>query len=71
MNSSAEGALPTLLATTGENVEGGDYYGPMRMGEMRHSAHKVRSVRASQDEADGARLWSVSTELTGVEYSFD
>ncbi len=68
MNSSAEGALPTLLATTGPVVAGGDYYGPMKMGEMRHSAHKVDTVPASKDEADARRLWEVSTELTGVTY---
>ena len=69
MNSSAEGALPTLLATTGSDVSGGDYFGPMKMGEMRHSAHKVDTIPASKDEADARHLWEVSTELTGVTYS--
>lgn len=68
MNSSAEGALPTLLATTGTDVEGSDYYGPMRMGEMRHSAHKVDTIPASKDREDARRLWDISTELTGVSY---
>ena len=27
-NSPAEGALPTLMAATGNNVQGGDYFGP-------------------------------------------
>ncbi len=70
MNTSAEGALPTLMATTRDDVEGGDYFGPMQMGEMRHSAHKVDTVTASKDEADAARLWALSTKLTGVEYVF-
>ncbi len=69
MNSSAEGALPTLLAATGDDVAGGDYFGPMKMGEMRHSAHKVNTIPASKDADDAARLWDVSTELTGVSYS--
>jgi NAD(P)-dependent dehydrogenase (short-subunit alcohol dehydrogenase family) len=68
MNSSAEGALPTLLATTGADVQGGDYYGPMRMGEMRHSAHKVDTIPASKDTEDARKLWDISTELTGVSY---
>jgi len=68
MNSSADGALPTLLATTGPEVKGGDYYGPMRMGEMRHSAHKVDTIPASKETEDARRLWEVSTELTGVAY---
>jgi NAD(P)-dependent dehydrogenase (short-subunit alcohol dehydrogenase family) len=70
MNTSAEGALPTLMATTAEDVSGGDYFGPTQMGEMRHSAHKVNTVSAAKDEADAARLWTLSTKLTGVEYAF-
>lgn len=70
MNSSAEGALPTLLAATGTNVSGGDYFGPMKMGEMRHSAHRVDTTAAAKDRADAAKLWALSSELTGVEYAF-
>jgi NAD(P)-dependent dehydrogenase (short-subunit alcohol dehydrogenase family) len=70
MNSSAEGALPTLMATTAEDVSGGDYFGPTQMGEMRHSAQKVNTVSAAKDEADATRLWTLSTKLTGVEYVF-
>jgi NAD(P)-dependent dehydrogenase (short-subunit alcohol dehydrogenase family) len=70
MNTPAEGALPTLMATTSAHVQGGDYFGPMRMGEVIHSAHKVNTIAASKDEADAARLWDLSTELTGVEFVF-
>ncbi|MFT6094662.1 MAG: NAD(P)-dependent dehydrogenase (short-subunit alcohol dehydrogenase family) [Pseudohongiellaceae bacterium] len=70
MNTPAEGALPTLMATTGGQVHGGDYFGPMRMGELIHSAHKVNTTAASKDEADAARLWDLSEELTGVDFAF-
>jgi hypothetical protein len=70
MNTSAEGALPTLMAATAEDVSGGDYFGPTQMGEMRHSAHKVDTVSAAKDEADATRLWTLSAKLTGVEYAF-
>ena len=70
MNTSAEGALPTLMATTNAEVQGGDYFGPMRMGEIIHSAHKVKTIAAAKDEADAARLWDLSTELTNVEFAF-
>ena len=70
MNSSAEGALPTLMAATDETVKGGDYFGPMHFGEMRHSAHRVRTIRPSRDETDAAKLWAVSEEMTGVSYVF-
>lgn len=70
MNSSAEGALPTLMAATSTDVQSGDYFGPMRMGEVVHSAHKVKTVAAAKNEADAARLWDLSTEMTGVEFAF-
>lgn len=68
MNTAAEGALPTLRAATGAEVNGGDYFGPMRMGEMRHSAHLVDCVAAAKDEAVAAKLWALSEALTGVVY---
>jgi NAD(P)-dependent dehydrogenase (short-subunit alcohol dehydrogenase family) len=69
MNSSAEGALPTLMATTGAQVEGGDYFGPKKWGEMAHSAHKVDTIPSSKDEGLARRLWELSAELTGVQYT--
>ena len=68
MNSSAEGALPTLMATTDPSVKGGDYYGPKKMGEMRHSSQKVAIVDSARDEEDASRLWELSEKLTGVHY---
>jgi len=58
------------MAATSSDVNGGDYFGPMQMGEMRHSAHKVDTTSASKDKADAAKLWELSTQLTGVEYVF-
>ena len=68
MNSSAEGALPTLMAATDNSVKSGDYYGPKRMGEMRHSSGIVNIVDAARDEEDASRLWELSEKLTGVNY---
>ena len=68
MNSSAEGALPTLMAATDPSVKGGDYYGPKKMGEMRHSSKKVAIVNSARDEEDALRLWELSEKLTGVHY---
>ncbi len=69
MNTSAEGALPTLMATTDASVEGGDYFGPKNWGEMAHSSHKVDTIPSSKDEAVAKRLWELSSELTGVQYT--
>ena len=69
MNTSAEGTLPTLMATTDASVEGGDYFGPKNWGEMAHSSHKVDTIPSSKDEAVAKRLWELSSELTGVQYT--
>lgn len=69
MNTPAEGALPTLMAATESKVANGEYFGPMRWGEMAHSAHRVSTDPASKSEADAKRLWGISEELTGVEFA--
>ncbi len=66
--SAAMGALPTLYAATMPDVQGGDYYGPGGMGEMRGHPVKAQSSEASHDEATAVKLWQVSEELTGVAY---
>lgn len=70
MNSSAEGALPTLMAATASDVAGGEYYGPAGMGEFSRSAKRVATVPSSRDEADAEHLWQVSTDMTGVNFEF-
>ena len=69
-NSPLEGALPTLLAVTGEAVEGGHYYGPQGFLELRHSASQVQTAKKARNEANAARLWDISEALTRVEYDF-
>jgi hypothetical protein len=62
------GALPTLYAATAPDVQGGDYYGPRGWPELRGYPTKVRSSDSSHDAAVAAKLWTVSEELTGVQY---
>ena len=64
------GALPTLYAAVGEEVEGGDYFGPGGWREVRGYPKKVQSNRLSHDEEIAVRLWEVSEKLTGVAYRF-
>jgi len=62
------GALPQLFAATAPNVVGGEFYGPSGFRGMRgHPGLSDRSGTAG-DAALAARLWSVSEQLTGVEY---
>jgi NAD(P)-dependent dehydrogenase (short-subunit alcohol dehydrogenase family) len=65
----ADGALPTLYAATAEGVEGGGYYGPSRMFEMWGAPKPaVKSARAQDDDV-ADRLWSISEQLTGVQFA--
>ncbi len=68
--SAAMGALPQLLAATGRDVEGGDYYGPSGFMEMRGHPKKVGRSKRAKDDAVARRLWDVSEELTGVTYEW-
>ncbi|GAB3532291.1 SDR family NAD(P)-dependent oxidoreductase [Arthrobacter tecti] len=63
------GAQPTILAATGDQVHGGDYYGPDGPGETRGGPALVAPAPSVLDEVTAARLWSVSEELTGVVYA--
>jgi len=63
------GALPTLYAACAPEAESGSYIGPDGPGEFRGHPHISKPSRAARD-ADGARrLWALSEELTGVEFS--
>ena len=63
--SAARGALPLLYATTAPGVAGGDFYGP-RILESWGAPTKARPTRRARDAQAAARLWKLSTQLTGV-----
>lgn len=64
------GALPSLRAATGEDVMGGDYYGPGGFMEMSGPPVKVESNERSHDEDTARKLWEISEKLTGITYEF-
>jgi len=66
-NSAAEGAWPTLMAATSDDVDGGDYIGPSKRGETAGPAKKVGSTDRARDPELAQRLWDLSVELTGVD----
>lgn len=68
LNSAELGALPTLRAATDQTVQGGQYYGPDGIKELRGYPKLVSSSKQSQDVAIQERLWKVSEELTGVTF---
>lgn len=66
--SAAMGALPTLRAATDPEVVGGQYYGPGGPGGYKGHPKPVASSTASYDATLQRRLWTVSEELTCVEF---
>lgn len=68
VQSAAAGALPLLRAATDPHVLGGQYYGPRGLGGMRGRPVLAPISLAAQDAAARARLWTVSEELTGVNF---
>jgi NAD(P)-dependent dehydrogenase (short-subunit alcohol dehydrogenase family) len=69
--SDAMGALPQLYAATARGVEGGEYFGPDRLFELRGHPQRVGSSAAARDPETARRLWQVSEDLTGVTYAWD
>ncbi len=63
-----KGALGTLRAATDPGAQGGQYYGPDGLGEIKGNPKLVKSSAQSHDEDIQRRLWSLSEELTGVKY---
>jgi NAD(P)-dependent dehydrogenase (short-subunit alcohol dehydrogenase family) len=63
------GALPTLYAATAPDVEGGDYFGPGGLAEVRGYPKRVSSNGRSHDPDLAQELWAMSEQLTGVKFS--
>lgn len=68
MQDAARGALPTLRAATDPAAQGGQYYGPDGRGELKGPPVVVEPSKRARSDDEAARLWSISEELTGVEY---
>lgn len=67
INTSAQGAWPTLKAATDSSLTGGEYCGPNRIGEGSGPAGLARSSYFSKDKALAKRLWNLSIEMTGID----
>lgn len=64
-----EGAKPTLWAALG-SAEGGDYFGPQKMNEMKGQPGKAKIEPQAKDESVAQRLWALSERRTGITYNF-
>lgn len=65
----AQGALPTLFAATAPQAQGGGYYGPDGMAEVRGFPGPARIPPRALDDVASARLWQISEQLTGVRFT--
>ena len=66
--SAGRGALPTLCAATFPGLYGASYIGPDGFMEMRGNPKLTRAAAIAYDQELAAQLWSVSEELTGVNW---
>ena len=66
--SAEDGALPTLFAATSPQAEGGGYYGPSGLGELKGPPAPARIMPQARDKASASKLWDVSQQLTGVSF---
>jgi NAD(P)-dependent dehydrogenase (short-subunit alcohol dehydrogenase family) len=64
----ADGAAAAVLAATGPDVEGGQYYGPTGPGETSGAPGLAAIDPAARDETLRARLWDWAEAATGVRY---
>jgi hypothetical protein len=53
----------------GDDVNGGDYFGPSGFGEFKGHPVPVGQTKRAQSADDARRLWDVSVELTHADYS--
>ena len=66
--SAAMGALPTLFAAVSPTIQGSEYIGPDGFVGMRGYPVVAKSNAESYDTNVAQRLWTVSEQLTGVQY---
>src|SRR5882762_2993490 len=68
--SAESGALPTLFAATSPQAEGGGYYGPNGLYELKGPPAPARIMSQARDKAGAGKLWNVSQQLTGASFGW-
>jgi NAD(P)-dependent dehydrogenase (short-subunit alcohol dehydrogenase family) len=62
------GALPTVRAAVGRDVNANDYFGPGGIGEYRGHPERARRSARAHDAVTAALLWEASCEMTGEKF---
>ncbi len=68
--SSTQGSWPTVYAAAGEHAQGGGYYGPNGIGEVRGRVGVAKLAARARDTQAAQRLWDASLELTGASWNW-
>jgi NAD(P)-dependent dehydrogenase (short-subunit alcohol dehydrogenase family) len=66
----SRGALPSLYAAVGDEVNGGSYIGPRHLFGMQGPPTFASLPRRARDPQLARALWEKSQDLTGVRYAF-
>jgi len=66
-NTPRQGAWPTLMAATADNIKATDFCGPSKRKQTAGPAMLVRSSRQARDPELAKKLWDMSCEMTGFE----
>lgn len=68
MMSPTDGAAPALVAATAQNVEGGQYWGPIGERELSGAPGLASVSEAARSSDVATRLWDWAEETTGLNY---
>ncbi len=67
--SAADGAVPEVLAAAGNEARNGAYYGPTKRGDTQGPVGESRISDVAKNTHDASRLWALSEELLGIEWT--
>ncbi|TLX76180.1 SDR family NAD(P)-dependent oxidoreductase [Labilibacter sediminis] len=68
-HSSDKAAVPALYAALSSDVVGGDFYGPTGMGGLKGKLGVSKRSEYSKDMQVAEKLWDLSEELSGIEFT--
>ncbi|MGB2923732.1 MAG: oxidoreductase [Limnothrix sp.] len=63
------GAMPTLMAALAADVQGGEYFGPQGLAEMKGEPGRASKAEHALELEVAQKLWQVSESLTDCEFA--
>lgn len=62
-------ARPSIMAATDRRLPSGSFVGPSNLGQIRGTPEVIKLYSVGRDAATAARLWELSEEITGRQFS--